>query len=166
MNRVIKINLDSGINDAIKELEDYKTELYGKLEAFISGLVSSGVQVASACVAGTKGDSDIPDVTYEVDAEGEIVKAQIAIVGNDVLFVEFGSGIQFNPSDHPQAAEFGYGIGTYPSEHPPNRAIFPGYWYYGDGRLSVGTQATMPIYNASESMRNEIIQKAVEAFRS
>lgn len=175
MSRVIKINLDSGVDSGLSELEDYINELNGKLETFINTLVSSGVSVAGLCVSSTKGDSKRPDVIYKVDAKGEIVKAEIAIVGSDVLFVEFGAGIAYNTgAQHPQAGEFGYGIGTYPSKHPPNRAINPGYWYYSDHdsvgatvrKRSIGTEATMPIYNASETMRNEIITKAVDAFRS
>ena len=175
MSRVIKINLDSSVDSGLSELEDYMSELNGKLEAFINTLVSSGVSVAGLCVSSTKGDSKRPDVIYKVDSNGDIIRAEIAIVGSDVLFVEFGAGIAYNTgAQHPQAGEFGYGIGTYPSEHPPNRAINPGFWYYSEHdsvgaavrTRSIGTEATMPIYNASETMRNEIITKAVDAFRS
>ena len=175
MSRVIKINLDSSVDNGLSELEDYMSELNDKLATFIDTLVSSGVSVAGLCVSSTKGDSKRPDVIYKVDSKGDIIKAEIAIVGEDVLFVEFGAGIAYNTgAQHPQAGEFGYGIGTFPSKHPPNRAINPGYWYYSEHdsvgatvrTRSIGTEATMPIYNASETMRNEIITKAVDAFRS
>ena len=166
--KTIKCKLDSSeLERAIEELRDYREDFEKKIERFVRDLVSAGVVVANMRVSSTQGDSSLPTVTYEVDSRGDIVSANIAINGGDVLFVEFGAGIAYNTgAEHPKASEFGYGIGTYPSEHPPNKAINPGYWYYGHGKRSIGTQASMPIYGASESMRNELIQKAVEAFRS
>ena len=115
----------------------------------------------------------MPDVTYEINSSGEIINASIYLIGSDVLFVEFGAGIAYNTgAEHPKAAEFGYGIGTYPSKHPPNRAMNPGYWVYrdppgSDNKVwSIGTSASMPIYYAAETMRNNAIKKAVEIFRS
>lgn len=163
------------IDRAIKELKQYQEELNKKIELFVDSLLSEGIKVASLRVASTQGDSKLPNVVYDINPQGDIVKATIAIVGTDVLFVEFGAGIAYNTGkQHPKADEFGYGPGTYPSEHPPNRAINPGYWYYtshdsvgGNVRKrSIGTEATMPIYGAAESMRNAIIRKAVDAFRS
>ena len=65
--------------------------------------------------------------------------------------------------------EFGYGVGTYPSKNPPNKAMNPGYWYYREnGELvrSIGTGASMPIFTAAETMRNNLIKRASEVFRS
>lgn len=174
--KVIKTDIDANsIDKAIAELEDYREEINNKFEQFVETLIQGGVSVAGICVAGTQGDSKLPDVTYEIDSSGEIINASICLIGSDVLFVEFGAGIAYNTGmQHPKAAEFGYGIGTYPSKHPPNRAINPGYWYYTDhdsvganvSTLSIGTEATMPMYHAAESMRNECIQKALDVFRS
>lgn len=163
------------IDRVIKELKEYEEDINKKIELFVDSLLSVGIKVASLRVASTKGDSKLPDVVYDINPQGEIVKAAIAIVGKDVLFVEFGAGIAYNTGkQHPKASEFGYGPGTYPSKHPPNRAINPGFWYYSDKdsvgdtvrTMSIGTEATMPIYGAAESMRNEMIRKAVEIFRS
>ena len=167
----IELGSTSSIQAAIDKIEEYKYELQLKINDFVYKLINEGVQVASIRVAGTEGDSDLPEVSYQIDTQGNIVKARIMLVGKDALFVEFGAGIAYNTGvQHPYAGELGYGPGTYPSEHPPNRAINPGRWVYGhddDGEpiWSIGTQATMPLYGALESIRNNAIKKAVEIFR-
>ncbi len=170
----IKMELTSkSIDDAIAKINKYRNGLNDKLNALVERLIKNGVQVASLRVASTQGDSKLPDVTWEINPAGDIIKATIAIVGTDVLFIEFGAGIAYNTGmQHPNADEFGYGIGTYPSKHPPNKAMNPGYWYYTDhdnagdkvSKFSMGTEATMPIYGAAESIRNNLIQEAVNEF--
>lgn len=172
--KVIKTDIDANsIDKAIGELESYREDFNKKLESFFKTLLEGGVQVANSYVASTQGDSELPTVTRTaVDSRGDIIYAEIRLIGKDVLFVEFGAGIAYNTGmEHPYAAQFGYGIGTYPSEHPPNKAINPGWWIYGhndDGSpiWSIGTEATMPMYHAAEFMRNECIQKALDVFRS
>lgn len=166
----IKINLDdaNSINAAIAELKEYRKRLQDKLVDFVRELALEGVVVARTYIGQAAGDTPrVSDPDYVIDASGDIIRASIFIEGNDVLFIEFGAGIQFNPVDPPHAAEFGYGVGTYPSEHPPNKAINPGYWWYrddgGNRRLSVGMEGTYPMYRAAENARNTYIQKAVEA---
>lgn len=172
--KVIKTDIDANsIEKAIAELEDYREDLNNKLKLFFNALLDNGIQVAKAYVASTQGDSELPTVSgTTIDENGDIISAEIHLLGKDVLFVEFGAGIAYNTGmEHPYAAQFGYGIGTYPSEHPPNRAINPGWWIYahdeeGSPIWSIGTEATMPMYRAAESMRNECIQKALDVFRS
>lgn len=166
----VKLSVSS-IENAINELKAYETELHSRILTYVNALVQEGVKVANVCVASTQGDSDLPAVVYDIDSQGDIVKARIAITGKDVLFVEFGAGIAYNTgAQHPYADELGYGVGTYPSEHPPNKAINPGRWIYGhndDGTpiWSIGTEATMPIYHAAETVRNNTIIKATELLR-
>lgn len=166
--KTIRVKLTEGsIDDAIDELKLYRQELKSNLRTFVEKLIQDGVQVAKVWVASGQGDSKSASVRYLINPCGDIVKAEIFLEGKDALFIEFGAGIYYNNgNNHPKAAEFGYGIGTYPSDHPPNRAINPGYWWYGNkqtGRhLSLGTEATMPIYHAAETIRNNLIIEAVE----
>ena len=162
----VKLSQDS-IDNAIDEISQYREDLETKLKILVGRLVQDGVQVANAWVGAGQGDSKQAYVDYQVNPEGDIVKASIFLQGKDALFIEFGAGIYYNNGNaHPKAAEFGYGVGTYPSEHPPNRAINPGYWWYGNkqtGRhFSLGTEATMPMYHAAETVRNNLIYEAVE----
>lgn len=172
--KVIKCELDpKSIDNAIKELKAYEDELYNKLEVFMDALLSVGYTEASSRASSFMGDSEPASVVkeYIVKTKDRLV-ATISLVGKDAVFIEFGAGIAYNTGmQHPKASELGYGIGTYPSKHPPNKGINPGRWVYGrndDGSplWSVGTQAVMPIYFASETIRNNAVQKAIEVFRS
>ena len=153
MSKVIKCKLDvDSLQNAIDELKEYRDSINDKLQQFVAALLEDGV------------------IGFGINADGDIVTATISLEGSDALFIEFGAGIAYNTGmQHPYAGEFGYGVGTYPSKHPPNKAMNPGYWYYREnGELvkSIGTQASMPIYHAAETMRNIAIQKAIEIFRS
>lgn len=166
----IKIKLDpNSVDDAIAELKAYRASLMDKLKILIGQLVQDGVEIARVKVSASQGDSTNAYVDYTVSPEGDIVKASIFLQGTEALFIEFGAGIAYNTGEqHPKADEFGYGPGTYPSEHPPNKAINPGYWFYRDDsknlQKSIGTEATMPIYHAGNTIRNNLIQKAIENF--
>lgn len=162
--KTINVKLDpSSIDNAIKELEDYKEALLKKVKLFVNALAQDGISVANARLASTYGDSTNGSIGFGLDDAGNIVSATISLDGSDALFIEFGSGIVFNAETHPLAGKFGYGPGTYPGQtHVP----VPGYWYYGGGKLSVGTGASMPMYKAAETMRNNAIMRASEIFRS
>lgn len=171
MEKVIKFSLDPReIEKAIKELREYRRELNAKLEKFITLLLEDGITVARTQLMSTVGDSVQGIIGFGVDNDGEIMSATVSLEGKDALFIEFGAGIAYNTGrQHPLADEFGYGVGTYPSKHPPNRAMNPGYWYYREnGELvrSIGTGASMPIFTAAETMRNNLIKRASEVFRS
>lgn len=171
MSKVIKCKLDvDSLQNAIDELKEYRDSINDKLQQFVAALLEDGITVANARLNSTIGDSVEGVIGFGINADGDIVTATISLEGSDALFIEFGAGIAYNTGmQHPYAGEFGYGVGTYPSKHPPNKAINPGYWYYREnGELvkSIGTQASMPIYHAAETMRNIAIQKAIEIFRS
>lgn len=168
--KTIKAKLDvNSLDNAIKELKAYRESIEGKLKIFINELLQSGIEVARTSLSSTIGDSTQGTIGFGVNDRGDIVSATISLEGADALFIEFGAGIAYNTGmQHPYAGELGYGVGTYPSKHPPNRGMNPGYWFYREnGELvkSIGTGASMPIYHAAETMRNQAIQKAVEVFR-
>lgn len=168
--KVIKCKLDSdSISKAIDEIEAYRNELQDKLRQFVETLMNDGITVAKTRLAATVGDSEQGGIGFGLNDGGDIVTAYVELGGADALFIEFGAGIAYNTGmEHPKASEFGYGVGTYPSKHPPNRAINPGFWFYREGgelKKSIGTQASMPIYYAAETMRNNAIMRASEIFR-
>jgi hypothetical protein len=166
MSKTIKIKLDAeSINEAIKEIEQYRLEIDKKIGRFIKELISEGLSVANAYVGIGQGDSTPGTVSYEISSTGDVINAAITLSGKDAVFIEFGAGIAYNTgTQHPKAEELGFEIGSYPSKHPPNKAINPGYWYYGGGIRSIGTEATMPLYHSAEEMRNIISEKAMEIF--
>ena len=171
MSKVIKCKLDSdSIDKAIGEIVTYRESIQTKLNELVTMLLQDGVTVANARLASTIGDSTSGVIGFGVNSGGDIVSATITLSGSDALFIEFGAGIAYNTgTQHPLASEFGYGVGTYPSKHPPSKGMNPGYWFYReDGQLvrSIGTQASMPIYHAAETVRNNAIMRATEIFRS
>ena len=169
--KTIKVKLDpDSIDNAIEEINDMREDILSKLKIFVNLLLQDGVTIANTKLNSTVGDSTSGVIGFGLDDGGEIISATISLSGSDALFIEFGAGIAYNTGQqHPLASEFGYGIGTYPSKHPPNKAINPGYWFYREGGelvKSLGTGASMPIYSAAETIRNNVIMRASEVFRS
>lgn len=162
----INLNKRGSINEAIKKLKAYRKELNDKLEKLIETLANDGVIVARSWLGAAQGDSSRAEIGLDFDNEGYIYRAIINLSGQDALFIEFGAGYYYNASDPPHAAEFGYGVGTYPGQ----KYAFQRGWYYYDesGELvySHGTEGTYPLYHASENMRNNLIVKALDVFRS
>lgn len=174
MSTVIKFGLDPReIDRAIKELRKFNLSIKDRLAEFFNILLEDGKTEANDRLNSTIGDSVQGIITSDVIMMGgDELRAVITLMGKDALFIEFGAGIAYNTGkQHPYADKFGYGVGTYPSKHPPNRAMNPGYWYYreeGNDKVvrSIGTQASMPIFYASETMRNNAIRRAMEVFKS
>lgn len=174
MSTVIKFGLDpKEIDQAIKELRKFNLGIKDKLAEFFNILLEDGRTEAVERLNSTIGDSVQGIITSDVIMMGgDDLRAVITLMGKDALFIEFGAGIAYNTGmQHPYADKFGYGVGTYPSKHPPNKAMNPGYWYYreeGNDKVvrSIGTQASMPIFYASETMRNNAIRRAMEVFKS
>ena len=171
--KTIKVQLGSrSIDNAIREIKEYRKEIAEKTQKLVDKLMRDGVDVAKTALISTVGDSTEGDIDYDIDSKGNIISAVITLNGKDALFIEFGAGIAYNTgAQHPLAGQFGYGPGTYPSKHPPNKGINPGRWVYGhddDGKplWSIGTGASMPMYRAAENARNTAIKTAMEIFRS
>lgn len=158
------------INDAIKQIQQYKQSLASKNEEFVRKLAELGINVARVEIMHTKGDSNRP-VLFEtkVNSFGMFKQAIINMSGQDVLFIEFGAGVHYNgavgSSPHPKGEEFGYVIGSYGFGQGAKD-----YWYYvdesGAARKSYGTEASMPMYKASLAIMMEIQRIAKEVYGS
>jgi hypothetical protein len=94
-----------------------------------------------------------------------IRECKITLTGEDIAFIEFGSGIVYNGSGspHPMGEKLGMTIGSY-GYHQGKR----GYWYYedenGQRTLSIGTKAAMPMYKAEIEMLKKINKVAREVY--
>lgn len=160
----IDLNKSSSIDNAIKELRNYVKDLDERVKRLVESLINDGIDVANAWIMASQGNSEKPRVEYQVSPSGDIVKAQVFMVGSDVLFIEFGAGIYYNQGDPPHAEQFGYGVGTYPGQ---KHAFQNGWFYYdesGEKAYSHGIEGTYPMYHAAETMRNNIIKRALETF--
>ena len=168
----MNINLfkKGSVESLISALESYKSSLPDMLELAVKRLVNEGYKVATDILQNSgNGDSDrIDTVEFDVTKNGNTVHGKLfvnpMVVASDsgtgfcpFLAWEFGAGIFYNAdSVHPKAAELGMGVGTF---NPNSSNAFHDGWFYRgrDGKLhySHGTEATMPLYNASLQMIKE-----------
>ena len=114
--RVLHVGLNAqSIDQAVKELQNYKKWLVDKTKEFLTALGEEGVQIASAKFENAQYDGT-NDVSVSVE-EREDNKVAIVAVGNSVLFIEFGTGVRYD-DNHPEAAvngmirgDYGYKLG-------------------------------------------------------
>lgn len=167
--KVIQAELSvKGIENLVNQVKQYKEGLKKANDVFVQRLAETGFVIAQSCIQNCDhydDDKPIGALTINSISTGEIASVKLKFSGEQVLFIEFGSGITYNPVDNPLASQFGYGIGTYPNQ---THAFDKGGWSYKDDtgkwKHSKGTQATMPMYNASVTMRDRLINIAKEVY--
>ena len=161
--RVITMSLGSGsIRNAIMELRSYRDSLDAKMDELLEKLAYIGVKEASVrfTTAMYDGVND-SSVTLEPIKDGYCIKAE----GRAVAFIEFGVGVYHNPGEpYPNPRPNGIvGIGEYGKGYGKRQA-----WGFRDenGELVIthGTPAAMPMWYASEEMRNAILKTFKEVF--
>lgn len=172
--KTISIELsEESIEQAIKEIEEYKRSLTKKIKILVERLASIGLQTVDTTMLSIapvdRGDYSV-DLVY--NAEGNSVQgAVIRLEGDQVLFVEFSAGILFGTDSFPSLPNNpsygqGYGMGTYPDgkghwDDPT------GWWYidkWGQAQHTYGVRAYAPMYQAAVAMRNQIHSIAKEVF--
>ena len=163
MSKVIKMSLSTkSIGQAIKELKAFRDSLEQRKEQLLEELANIGVREASVrfTTAIYDGVND-SDVTLETIANGY----QIVASGKAVAFIEFGAGVYHNPTEpYPNPRPDGIvGIGEYGHGYGKRQA-----WGFKDdsGELVIthGNPAAMPMWYASEEMRNSILKIARRVF--
>lgn len=161
--KVIKMSLSTkSIGQAIRELKAYRDSLEQRKEQLLEELAKIGVREASVrfTTAIYDGVND-SDVTLESIANGY----QIVAEGKAVAFIEFGAGVYHNPTEpYPNPRPDGIvGIGEYGKGYGKRQA-----WGFKDesGELVIthGNPAAMPMWYASEEMRNSILKIARRVF--
>ena len=183
MSRTIHIDLlDPGsVQNAIRQLEDYKRwvqskaeELRRRVAEFIRDQAEPVFQSAVAdnrysVVDGSAvDDTQFGNVTVEVEHQGDNLTLVIAS-GEDAVFMEFGAGVYYNgsvgsyPNPLAQELDFISAIGTYGEGHGARET-----WGFrgkdGEIHLTHGTPASMPLYKAVQSVRQDLIRIAREVF--
>lgn len=170
--RKITVELtESGIDKAIKELEEYKKDIKRKT-SLLQDRIAKRIEeeadkgFASAVVDDfVRGGYQKPDVTVNYTTQGDI--SVIVAQGEDAVWVEFGAGVYHNgnlgSSPHPRGSELGMTIGGYGQGKGKQRS-----WGFkdADGTLHVtrGTPAQMPLEKAVLSVLDELPQMAKEVF--
>ena len=161
--RVIKCTLDKqDIDRAIKELKAYKQEFLKKEKRLLEGLANIGIKEASVrfTTAMYDGTNDV-SVSLEQSKNGYAIVAK----GQAVAFIEFGAGVYHNtgepyPNPRPQGV---VGIGEYGKGMGKRKA-----WGYKNENdelvITRGNPAAMPMWYASEEIKNSVLKVAREVF--
>lgn len=161
--QVITMDLSSkSIGKAIKALRSYRDSIEVKKKKLLEELAYIGVKEASIrfTTAIYDGVND-SSVTLKPIENGYCIVAE----GQAVAFIEFGAGVYHNPGEpYPNPRPDGIvGIGEYGKGYGKRQA-----WGFRneDGELVItrGTPAAMPMWYASEEMRNAIVSKFKEVF--
>lgn len=152
----------SSIQDAITELKSFRDSIDAKMDKLLEKLGEIGVKEASVrfTTAIYDGVND-SSVSLEPIKDGYCIKAE----GRAVAFIEFGAGVYHNPGEpYPNPRPAGIvGIGEYGKGYGKRQA-----WGFRDesGELVIthGTPAAMPLWYASEEMRDAILETFKEVF--
>ena len=161
--RVIKCTLNKqDIDRAIKELKAYKQEFLKKEKRLLEGLAEIGIKEASVrfTTAMYDGTNDV-SVQLNKNKSGYVIEAK----GQAVAFIEFGAGVYHNtgepyPNPRPQGI---VGIGEYGKGMGKRKA-----WGYKNENdelvITRGNPAAMPMWYASEEIKNAVLMLAKEVF--
>lgn len=151
------------IDRAIKELKAYKQEFLKKEKQLLERLAEIGVREASV-----RFTTAMYDGTNDVSVRLDTTNNGYAIVakGQAVAFIEFGAGVYHNTGEpYPNPRPEGIvGIGEYGKGKGKQKA-----WGYKNENdelvITRGNPAAMPMWYASEEMKNSILKVAREVFK-
>lgn len=169
MAKKIKSNLSIGqIRKLQQEIKALDKRINDKNVVFVRELAKLGIPIIDTKIAQAQGDSDKSHNTYiELTAGSTYVVGKLVVEGRDLLFIEFGAGVHYNgsvgTSPNPKGEERGYTIGSYGLGKGSQDS-----WIYkaptGEWVRSYGTEATMPVYSASQEIRDKIKETAKRVF--
>lgn len=166
----------SSIKKLKNYLEEYRMSLPKKCKSLVQRLSEIGLNVASIEVNQSVLKSYIHLFLETQDdtngglailvMQGEVLESDFYEPFYTALVVEFGAGIKYNKNGNPLSDKFGFGVGTFPGQ---THAFNENGWYFWDEKTqtwkhSYGVKATMPMYNAFQSMFVEVENIAKEVF--
>jgi hypothetical protein len=147
---------------ALDELKKYRDEIKPKLDEVCKRLAEIGRQEASAIINGAARST--PGNTHAHTSVEKIENGyKIVMEGQDVYFIEFGTGI-FAGEYAGDTSNVTVGVmpGDWSDTHARQFSNY-GYWFY-EGQFLRGTPAYMPMYYAGKKMREEMPKVVKEVF--
>jgi hypothetical protein len=152
----------SSVGKAIAELKSFRDSIDAKTDELLKELANIGLKEAQVrfTTAMYDGVND-SEVTLKTIENGY----QIVAEGHAVAFIEFGAGVYYNPTEpYPNPRPDGIvGIGEYGKGYGKRQAW--GFKNESDELvITHGNPAAMPMWYASEEMRNSILQIARRVF--
>lgn len=167
----ISLTKPGSITNAIKALEQYKTELNTKTQLFVQMLGDVGINALSLQISNISPFYKGEDLQIELQETDGGFGASLIMSGTQCAFLEFGAGVLFNTSEggslHPKGKELGFTIGSYNPSSP--NATNPGGWWYkdkwGKTQHTYGTPTFAPLHNSEMEMLRDIQKVAREVFK-
>lgn len=172
----MKITIDPlnkrSIAQAIRDLNDYKRSLKPKMDELCLKAAEIGAEEAGRSYASVSPFDNVqgsPD--FSIDIVPKKKGYAIQATGDDVLFLEFGSGARYGYG-HPDTADSEgyvtsgadapYGPGTYPNGkgHWNDRKG----WFYAHGRRSYGNPPSAGMYDAKRVIEQNLNKLKEEIF--
>lgn len=170
--KVIRFGLSAReIDRAIRELEQYKQDIIRKTDLLRVRVAERLAELSRDGFAGAvvddllKGGQRTAQVDVSIDQRDNVTL--VIARGEDAVWVEFGAGVHYNgsagTSPHPKGSELGFTIGGY-GKGMGKKDVW-GFYEDGELRLTHGTPAIMPMYNAVKTVCDEIAEIAREVFQ-
>lgn len=142
---------------ALKELQEYEREIKPKMDEVCKRLAEIGREEATAIVNQVRLSEG--NTVERIDAVPIENGWKLVMEGEDVYFIEFGTGDGVSPHFDPSVP---VAWGSWSAEH--SQMLWrQGFWYYDKVRYT-GTPAYMPMYYAEKAMREAIPRVAKEVF--
>lgn len=171
MSKIIQMKLNTrDIDRAIKEIEKYRQDFLRKVDVFrgrVADELANDAQLgfSSAIIDDLiQGGGRTPNVNVSVTDKGGV--SVVIANGSDAIWCEFGAGVYHNGSvggsPHPLGVELGYTIGSYGKGYGKGKAW--GYYENGELKITRGSPASMPMYNAMKTISAKVVSIAREVF--
>lgn len=175
--KTIAVNLfdSKSIQNAIKQIEQYRDDLPRKCQEICRRLSEEGVRVADAAINSVPIGKTIT-LTTDIDPSKMGCQAIMKMTGRETrtedgrifytaLAIEFSAGVRYANTASARASNFGMGTGTFPDAK--HSWQMEGWYYLGDDgnwHHSFGVRASHPLYSASMEMRQKIDSIVKEVF--
>lgn len=182
MTKTISFGLSvKEVQNAIKELRQYQSDLNRKCEELCCRLTQEGILIVQSHIgssgfgkyihlgseitpqqAGCRAILYIKD-TSKVQSKWKTLDGVKSAEVSPMLMLEFGSGLK---AENP-ASISGVGTGTFPGQtHAEN----PDGWYYmdldGNWHHSTGVSPKMPMYYTCKELMEKVVEIAKEVFKT
>lgn len=157
----IQVNLydPKSIDNAIRQINAYKKRIEEMANDVISELARMGEQIVDT-------QFSLSGEDYDISCEINGNYAMIIAEGENVVFLEFGTGVDTEVPDSEMESSGLPPIYAGSWSETEGRGVFYrfGHWYY-QRKLYTGTMATRGFYFASKEIRERAVEVARKAFK-
>ena len=159
---------------AAKKIRAYENKVLANNREFLKDLALEGIMEADASLQDVASDYTPPNLSTHSphvmngEKKGDM-SVTLRLQGEQAVFVEFGAGVYSNgsvgSSPNPWGNDLGFTIGSYGLGNG-KKTVWGFKGEDGQIHLTHGTPASMPLYRAVQSVRQDIVNIAREVFAS